>query len=90
MALAALVGAGVLAAALVGLGAAVVVVQTLDPAGSLDVGAATVLAGRLLLLAQGGELRAGPGPIVLAPLLLTAGWPGACRGPPAPSSGSAT
>jgi hypothetical protein len=72
-ALAALAGAAVLATALVGLGAALVVVQTLDPSGSLSVRGASVLAGRLLLLAQGAELRAGTGPIVLAPLVLTAG-----------------
>jgi hypothetical protein len=71
--LAAPAGAAVLAAALIGLGAAIVVVQTLDPTGSLSVGGAAVLAGRLLLLAQGGELRVGSGPVVLAPLVLTAG-----------------
>jgi hypothetical protein len=73
VALAALAGAAVLATALVGLGAAIVVVQTLDPSGALSVGGCTVLAGRLLLLAHGGELRTGSGPIVLAPLVLTAG-----------------
>jgi hypothetical protein len=72
-ALAALAGAAVLATALVGLGAAIVVVQTLDPSGGLSVGGCTVLAGRLLLLAHGGELRTASGPIVLAPLVLTAG-----------------
>jgi hypothetical protein len=72
-ALAALAGAAALATALVGLAAAIVVVQTLDPSGGLSVGGSTVLAGRLLLLAQGGELRTGSGAIVLAPLILTAG-----------------
>jgi hypothetical protein len=73
VALAALAGAAVLATALVGLAAALVVVQTLDPTGALSIGGCTVLAGRLLLLAQGGELRTASGPIVLAPLVLTAG-----------------
>ncbi|GAA3154738.1 hypothetical protein GCM10010531_02250 [Blastococcus jejuensis] len=56
---------------LVGLGLAVVVVSTLDPSGGLTVGGSTALAGRLWLLAQGGEIDADSGPIVLAPLLLT-------------------
>ena len=61
------------AAALVGLGLALVVVQTLDPGGGRSVGDSVVLAGRLLVLAQGGELRLPSGPLVLAPLLLTLG-----------------
>ena len=63
-------------AGLAGLALALVVVQTLDPAGGLSVGDSLVLAGRLWLLAQGGELRLASGPLVLAPLLLTLalGW----------------
>ena len=60
-------------AGLVGLGLALVVVQTLDPAGGLGTGASLALSGRLWLLAQGGELDVGAGPLVLAPLLLTLG-----------------
>ena len=41
------------------------------PAGGLPVGGSTALAGRLWLLAQGGELELRSGPLVLAPLLLT-------------------
>jgi hypothetical protein len=55
------------------LGLALVVVQTLDPTGGLGTGASLALAGRLWLLAQGGELDIGGGPLVLAPLLLTLG-----------------
>jgi hypothetical protein len=69
-----LAGAASLAVSLVGLlglGLALVVVQTLDPAGGLGVGASFALAGHLWLLAQGGELALGSGPLVLAPLLLT-------------------
>jgi len=68
------------AVALMGLTLALVVVQTLDPAGGQAVGGSVVLAGRLLLLAQGGELRIASGPLVLAPLLLTLGlsW-GLCQ-----------
>jgi hypothetical protein len=65
--------AAVTVAGLVGLGLAVVVVQTLDPAGGLGVGASMALAGRLWLLAQGGELGLVSGPLALAPLLLTLG-----------------
>ena len=61
------------AAALVGLGLAIVVVQTLDPDGGRSIGDSVVLAGRLWLLAQGGELQLPSGPLVLAPLLLTLG-----------------
>jgi hypothetical protein len=64
-------------AGLAGLGLALVVVQTLDPAGGLGTVASFALAGRLWLLAQGGELDVGAGPIVLAPLLLTLGIAGA-------------
>ena len=60
-------------AGLAGLGLALVVVQTLDPAGGLGTGESLALAGRLWLLAQGGELDIGSGPLVLAPLLLTLG-----------------
>lgn len=60
-------------AGLAGLGLALVVVQTLDPEGGLPVSGSTALAGRLWLLAQGGELRLDSGPLVLAPLLLTLG-----------------
>ena len=60
-------------AGLAGLGLALVVVQTLDPAGGLGTGGSFGLAGRLWLLAQGGELDVGSGPLVLAPLLLTLG-----------------
>jgi len=74
--------AGVLAAAtslavsltgLLGLGLALVVVQTLDPDGGLPVGSSARLAGQLWLLAQGAALELPAGPLRLAPLLLTAG-----------------
>jgi hypothetical protein len=58
---------------LAGVGLAVVVVQTLDPVAGLGVGDSFALAGRLWLLAQGGELRLASGPLALAPLLLTLG-----------------
>lgn len=60
-------------AVLAGLGLAILVVQTLDPAGGLPFGGSLAVAGRLWLLAQGGELELGSGPLVLAPLLLTLG-----------------
>ena len=60
-------------AGLAGLGLALVVVQTLDPIGGLGTGDSIAVAGRLWLLAQGGELDLGAGPLVLAPLLLTLG-----------------
>ncbi|MGR7023880.1 cell division protein PerM [Geodermatophilus sp. URMC 62] len=65
---------------LVGLGLAVVVVQTLDPSGGLPVGGSARVAGQLWLLAQGGALVLPSGPLVLAPLLLTlaVAW-GLCR-----------
>jgi hypothetical protein len=66
-------GVAVSVAGLAGLGLALVVVQTLDPTGGLGTGASLALAGRLWLLAQGGELDIGSGPLVLAPLLLTLG-----------------
>ena len=69
-----LAGAASLAVSLVGLlglGLALVVVQTLDPSGGLAVGGSFALAGRLWLLAQGGALALSSGPLVLAPLLLT-------------------
>jgi hypothetical protein len=58
-------------AGLAGLGLALVVVQTLDPAGGLPFGGSMALAARLWLLAHGGELELDSGPLVLAPLLLT-------------------
>jgi hypothetical protein len=58
---------------LLGLGLALVVVQTLDPDGGLPVGSSARLAGQLWLLAQGGQLQLPSGPLRLAPLLLTAG-----------------
>ncbi|WP_138756783.1 cell division protein PerM [Modestobacter altitudinis] len=58
---------------LLGLGLALVVVQTLDPDGGLPVRSSARLAGQLWLLAQGGELELPSGPLRLAPLLLTAG-----------------
>jgi hypothetical protein len=69
--LAVLASVAVGVAGLGGLGLALVVVQTLDPAGGLAVGGSIALAGRLWLLAQGGQLDIGSGPLVLAPLLLT-------------------
>src|SRR4051794_23944245 len=66
-------GVAVSAVGLAGLTLAVVVVQTLDPAGGLPLPGSMALAGRLWLLAQGGELDLASGPLVLAPLLLTAG-----------------
>ncbi|MET0765011.1 MAG: DUF6350 family protein [Blastococcus sp.] len=60
-------------AGLAALGLALVVVQTLDPAGGLPVSGSLGLAARLWLLAHGGELRLASGPVVLAPLLLTLG-----------------
>jgi Family of unknown function (DUF6350) len=79
--LAALAAAAVPLVAVVGLGLALVVVQTLDPAGGLSVGGCAALAGRLVVLAAGGGLRTSGGPLVLAPLLLTLGlaW-GLARG----------
>jgi hypothetical protein len=58
-------------AGIAGLALALVVVQTLDPAGGLGTGGSIAVAGRLWLVAQGGELDVGAGPLVLAPLLLT-------------------
>jgi hypothetical protein len=58
---------------LLGLGLALVVVQTLDPDGGLPVGSSARLAGQLWLLGQGGQLQLPSGPLRLAPLLLTAG-----------------
>jgi hypothetical protein len=58
---------------LLGLGVAVLVVQTLDPDGGLSAGASTGVAGKLWLLAQGGRVDLPAGPMVLAPLLLTLG-----------------
>ncbi|MGY5884802.1 cell division protein PerM [Modestobacter lacusdianchii] len=56
---------------LLGLGLALVVVQTLDPDGGMSVGSSARLAGQLWLLAQGAELQLASGPLRLAPLLLT-------------------
>ncbi len=58
---------------LLGLGLAVVVVETLDPVGELSVGGAARVAGLLWLLANGGGIALASGPVVLAPLLLTLG-----------------
>ena len=58
---------------LVGLGLALVVVQTLDPDGGLPVGSSVRVAGQLWLLAGGAQLQLPSGPLRLAPLLLTAG-----------------
>ena len=71
--LAVLAAAGVTVTGLLGLGVAVLVVQTLDPDGGLSAGAATGVAGRLWLLAQGGSVDLASGPLRLAPLLLTMG-----------------
>lgn len=71
--LAAAASVAVSAAGLIGLGLALVVVQTLDPVGGQSVGDSAVLAGPLWLLAQGAELTIASGPLVLAPLLLTLG-----------------
>lgn len=69
--LAAAAAAAVTVLGLLGLGLAAVVVQALDPAGGMPVAGSARLAGRLWLLAQGGGLILGSGPLVLAPLLLT-------------------
>jgi hypothetical protein len=58
---------------LLGLGVAVVVVQTLDPDGGLSVGGSTGVAARMWLLAQGGSVELSSGSLRIAPLLLTAG-----------------
>lgn len=58
-------------AGLVGLGLALVVVQTLDPDGGMSVGASASVGARLWLLAHGAELRLPSGTLALAPLLLT-------------------
>ncbi|MGY1821514.1 cell division protein PerM [Geodermatophilus sp. SYSU D00079] len=71
--LAAVAAAAVSVLGLLGLGLAVVVVQTLDPAGGLPLAGSARLAGQVWLLAQGGGLTLGSGPLVLAPLLLTLG-----------------
>jgi hypothetical protein len=64
--------AAVTAVGIVVLALAVVVVQSLDPSGGLPASGSLTLAVRLWLLAQGGQLQLPSGPIVLAPLLLTA------------------
>ena len=69
--LAAVATAAVTVLGLLGVGLGSVVVQTLDPAGGLPVADSGRLAGQLWLLAQGGGLTLGSGPLVLAPLLLT-------------------
>jgi hypothetical protein len=56
---------------LLGLGLALVVVQTLDPDGGLPVGSSARLATQLWLLAQGAQLDLPSGPLRVAPLLLT-------------------
>ena len=71
--LAVLAAAAVTVTGLLGLGVAVLVVQTLDPDGGLSAGASTGVAGRLWLLAQGGSVDLASGPLRMAPLLLTMG-----------------
>jgi Family of unknown function (DUF6350) len=71
--LAVLAAVAVTVPGLLGLGVAVLVVQTLDPDGGLSAAASTAVAGRLWLLAQGGSVDLASGPLRLAPLLLTAG-----------------
>jgi len=69
-----LAGAAALAVSvlgLLGLGLALVVVQTLDPDGGLPVGSSARLAGQLWLLGQGAQLDLPSGPLRLAPLVLT-------------------
>ena len=69
-----LAGAAALAVSvlgLLGLGLALVVVQTLDPDGGLPVGSSARLAGQLWLLGQGAQLQLTSGPLRLAPLVLT-------------------
>ncbi|MFQ1001718.1 DUF6350 family protein [Modestobacter sp. SSW1-42] len=56
---------------LLGLGLALVVVQTLDPDGGLPVGSSARLATQLWLLAQGAQLDLPSGPLRVAPLMLT-------------------
>lgn len=63
---------GVTVLGLLGVGTAVFVVETLDPTSQLSYGGCLGVAGRMWLLANGGELRLPSGPLVLAPLLLTA------------------
>jgi hypothetical protein len=69
---AAAAAAGVTVLGLFGLAGAVLVVETLDPGSGLSFGGSLALAGRLWLLANGGQLALSSGPLVLAPLLLTA------------------
>jgi Family of unknown function (DUF6350) len=78
--LAALAGCAVTVAGLLGLFVAVLVVQTLDPDGGLSTGASLAVTGRLWLLAHGGAVELPSGPLVLAPLLLTAGVAGGLAG----------
>jgi len=69
-----LAGAAALAVSvlgLLGLGLALVVVQTLDPDGGLPVRSSARLAGQLWLLGQGAQLDLPSGPLRLAPLVLT-------------------
>ena len=68
----AVLAAGVTVLGLLGLTAAVLVIETLDPGERLSLGGCLSVAGRLWLLAQGGELTLPSGPLVLAPLVLTA------------------
>ncbi|SFT44267.1 hypothetical protein SAMN05660657_00813 [Geodermatophilus amargosae] len=70
-ALTAVATAAVTLLGLLGLGLAVVVVETLDPAGGLSAAGAARVGGQLWLLADGGGIRLESGPLVLAPLLLT-------------------
>lgn len=71
--LAALAGLAVTVTGLVAVGLALVVVQTLDPAGGLPLSSSARVAGQLWLLAQGAELGLPGGPLRIAPLLLTLG-----------------
>ncbi len=71
VALAVAATAAVTVLGLAGLGLALVVVQTLDPAGGLPVGGSARVGGQLWLLANGGGIGLPSGPLVLAPLLLT-------------------
>lgn len=70
--LAVVAAVGVTVLGLLGLAAAVFVIETLDPTGRLSFGGCLAVGARLWLLANGAELRLSSGPLVLAPLLLTA------------------
>ena len=78
--LAGLAGAALGLLGLLALLVAVLVVQALDPDGGLSTGASAAVAGRLWLLAHGGSVVLPSGPLVLAPLLLTAAVVGGLSG----------